>query len=105
MRYLPSAIRDLRSTRATLNVESGGGFNANDLLVATGNGGTATVNIDGIGSRLVQSAGSTLVVGSNSANALGTGTINVTNGGTYTTGTGTTTINATGTINLDQRRP
>ena len=94
---LSLGVSSLASSRATLNVESGGVFNANDLRVATFIGGTATVNIDGSGSRLVQSDGSVLVVGSD-ANALGTGTINVTNRGLLRSGNAT--ISATGTLNL-----
>ena len=86
------------STSGTLNVESGGTFNANSIELAVPDSATsATITVTGTGSTLTQSGASTLTVGSSGT---GAATINVQNDGVFTTGTGTTNINATGTLNL-----
>ncbi len=89
-------------TTALVNVQSGAVFNTGNLNLAAA-GGTntsATLNIHGTDSRIIQSAAATLTVGHASE---GAATINIgatTAGGGLTTGSGLFRINKTGTVNI-----
>ncbi len=88
------------NTSANLAIESGANVTVGNLNLAVNgptNTGTATLTVDGPGSKLIQTGSSTLAIGH--ANA-GSANLVVKNGGLLTTGTGTTTVNLTGTLSI-----
>ncbi|HEX2476914.1 MAG TPA: hypothetical protein VHK01_19330, partial [Lacipirellulaceae bacterium] len=96
---------NLAGTTASVNILSGASLNLSSSLQLGGPGTTtATLDIQGSGSSVMQSGSGNVVVGFEFAGAgTATNTINIgttASGAVFTTGTGFFRINATGTVNI-----
>lgn len=92
------------STSGTVNVQSGAGLTTNNIRIGSlnGNQGSGTMNVDGLGSTVLQNGVASLGIGNvNTANNVASHTLNVTDSATFTSGTGITTIEKTGTLNVN----
>ncbi|MFI4860992.1 MAG: beta strand repeat-containing protein [Phycisphaerales bacterium JB063] len=89
------------ASAATLDILTDADVFSNTLNIATGDYGTATVNIDGAGSNLWINGAHALNVGSANPGSTSTANVNLTNGAQLGTGTGTSEINATGTVHIN----
>lgn len=91
-----------RPTAATLNVQTGAKVSLRDLALASENtpGASATININGTGSRVSQTVESNLIVGNGSTSPANINIGTSASGGTLTTGTGFFTIKKTGTVTV-----
>lgn len=89
------------ASAATLNILTDADVFSNTLNIATGDYGTATVNVDGAGSNLWINGAHALNVGSANPGSTSTANVHLTNGGQLGTGTGTSAVNATGTVHIN----
>jgi hypothetical protein len=92
----------LHSAKGYLSVLSGSHLTASYIMAGTNSSmwHEAFINVQGAGSRIVQTGASTLTVGSSALGVLDIGTISGGSGATFTTGTGMTAIGARGQINV-----